>query len=250
MVEVYSPPADLFPPPSGFPEARVRIFVGNGHAAQDLTALEAAYVWGVLNVAYDLDDHPQAAPSLRLNPDPHRPPPQPRPGSGREPKRHPVQLAKVGLIDGTGNPAGIMALMAAVYMAEQLFCFPTNLEAACPALVNPAPRGNLLIHCWSGGSRSVTVASLYIWYKFGVQSNDPAINVAGNSDAANFLAVYDRVKCLRGHDPTPTTGPVTCQTGDVPSWLTPAPPTWGMQQGAMALVTAYSALFPTPVPRT
>jgi hypothetical protein len=250
MEVVYSPPADLFPPPGGFPQTQVSIYVGNGYAAGDLTALDAAYVRGVLNVAYDLDDQPHLQPTLPLNADPHRPPPQPRPGSGRELKRYPVQLAKVGLIDGTGNPAGIMALMAAVYTAEQLFCFPGEASAACPPLVNLAPRGNLLIHCWSGGSRSVTVAALYIWYKFGVQLNDPAINVAGRSDAENFLAVYNHVKAVRGDATGTPTGPVKCQTGDAPSWVTPPPPTYGMQQGAMELVSTYSALFPRPVVRT
>ncbi len=129
-----------------------------------------------------------ASPSLDLLPDPYRPSPPPQ--SRYNIQRYQQQFAKVGLIDGYGNIPNHMAVIAAVYMADQLMTFPYGGEAVCPPLRNVYTRGNLLIHCWSGGSRSVTVAALYIWYKFGVQLQDPSLK--------SFSEVYDTVKSLRG----------------------------------------------------
>jgi len=245
MTEVYSAPASSTFGGRPFPAGRVQIYVGDGFAAQDVATLEACLVRRVLNVAYDLDDRPQNDLMLQLNADPHRPSPQP--ASNDQPlARYAQQFAKVGLIDGTHNPAGIMALLSAVYVAEQLLWFPET-DVPCPPLVNPSPPGNLLIHCWNGGSRSVTVAALFLWYKFGVQLGDPSIRVAGRSDEENFDALYNCVKAKRGG--VTGTHPDGCEASGEPAWFTPTPPTLGMQKGAHDLVRTYSEVFPLPVAR-
>ena len=241
MTSVYTAPASLFHLPPYVQLEQAQIFVGSYLAAQRFDDLRANYVTGVLNVAYDVDDIPEGVDGVKVHaPDPNRPSP-PRP-AGFQPAvlYHQQQFAKVGLIDGTGNPSGIMGLAAAVYMAEQLFCFP-SADGACPPLVHGYPRGNLLIHCWSGGSRSVTVAALYVWYKFGVQLGDRAVKDPDLPDLVSFSALYDRVKGLRGND-------TTSGAGATPS-MTPRPPTYGMQEAALQLVGTYRSLFPVPALR-
>ena len=272
MTEVFKCPVHrVHPPPQDVHDGYVRIYVGDGFAAQDVSQLDDYLVRGVLNVAYDLDDRPRTdlvtnvallppvpgtAPAAGvpvetvamrpMRPDPDRPAPVPDPDS--QPLAHyRQQFAKVGLIDGTANPAGMMGLLAAVYMAEQLFAFP-DAGVPCPPLVNRFDRGNLLIHCWSGLSRSVTVAALYIWYRFGVQMNDPEIRKPGRSDQESFAALYDGVKAARGNDTRPAES-ICCLEGAAPPWLTPAPPTFGMQAAARQLIDTYASLFPLE-PRT
>ncbi len=244
MTSVYSVPSKLFPPPPNFPNKQVEIFVGDGFSAAIVDQLEQFNVEGILNVAYDLDDQPsddEHSQGLAL--DPNRPAPDTAQGLDGEIKlqRYKQQFAKVGLIDGYGNIANQMSIISAVYMAEQLFTFPPGLfppnDSVCPKLVNDYSRGNLLIHCWSGRSRSVTVAALYIWYKFAVQLQDPHLSSFGD--------VYNRVKAARGD----SLNPVEEQPGAqcVPSnstRITETPPTCGMQAAAWNIVETYKTLFP------
>lgn len=242
MTSVYAPPSSIFPPPTGFPpDTAVEIFVGDGNSALLVDQLEKYYVWGVLNVAYDLDDQPAADEyNFKLLPDPHRPPPASPQGSGLPPlERYKQQFAKVGLIDGYGNIPNQMAVIAAVYMADQLFTFPTDGSDVyvCPPLINQYQRGNLLIHCWSGRSRSVTVAALYIWYKFGIELKDPKLT--------SFSQVYDMVKTGRDDSTNPITGQPGAQCVPLDSTnLTETPPTCGMQEAALTIVKTYATLFP------
>ncbi len=202
-----------------------QIYVGDENSAILGDQLEKLGVAGVLNVAYDLDDKPTFSEP--------QPPPKWRFSTQ-------VQYAKVGLIDGTHNPTGIMGLAAAVYMADQLWCFPKK-DVPCPPLLNVYPTdGNLLIHCYSGKSRSVTVAALFIWYKWGATGMDPNLT--------SFQATYAMVKEARGDSTqpwTPAYGPC-----DPPSKgrsdYTETPPTVGMQETALELSQTYSQLFPIP----
>lgn len=235
MNAVYSPPAGLFPPPANFPDPQVTIFVGDGYSAAKAPQLEQFNILGVLNVAYDLDDQPLDDEYPQgLAPDPFRPAPVPVSAAAAPLQRYRQQFAKVGLIDGYGNLAQNMSILAAVYMADQLFTFPPGKP--CPALVNQYERGNLLIHCWSGRSRSVTVAALYIWYKFGVQLGDPKLT--------SFAQVYDQVKTARGDSTSPVSPGAACVPKD-PTGLTETPPTCGMQQAALEITSTYKALFPS-----
>lgn len=232
---VYTAPPDKFPPPLGFKADAVKIYVGDGFSAVNVPQLNAYELWGVLNVAYDLDDQPQGdAYSHPLLEDPHRPAPSEL-GQVQELSRYQQQFAKVGLIDGYGNIPNEMSVLAAVYMAEQLFTFDPDAPDVCPPLVNRYQRGNLLIHCWSGKSRSVTVAALYIWYKFGVQLNDTSLT--------SFADVYNMVKTKRGDTTEPIQAGHICTPVDTDG-MTEPPPTCGMQTAALHIVDKYATLFP------
>lgn len=234
MTSVYTVPA-------GYPDTGRQIFVGSGLAAQCGKQLKACDIYGVLNVAYDVDDQPVfGAGNPQLLADPNRPGPEAdtNENCGSISRySHCVQYAKFGLIDGTKNPAGIMALAGAVYMAEQLWSFPSQ-NTPCPPLVNVYPTdGNLLIHCWSGGSRSVTVAALFAWYKWECQQE--------GANLASFLTLYNSIKQLRGDSLAPwSSGPCTPSA----SGVTQSPPTVGMQDDAIALVSRFQKLFPIPAP--
>lgn len=239
MTSVYIPSAGIFPPPKAFPESKVQIFVGDGFAAEDVDKLTQSHIRGVLNVAYDLDDQPPGDEyKQELLADPNRPSPNvPQEAKLAKLQRYKQQFAKVGLIDGYGNITNHMAVIAAVYMAEQLFNFPPGGDNVCPPLVNDYERGNLLIHCWSGRSRSVTVAALYIWYKFGVELKDPKLS--------SFSQVYDEVKRRRGDslDPISDQSKMICNSSNS-TGFTETPPTCGMQEAAFTIVDTYATLFP------
>jgi hypothetical protein len=118
------------PPDEGVAAAQESrgVYVGSGWAANDGTQLINCGITGVLNTSYDCDDHPIFPnPPQELAEDPHRPGPEPEAVSDEYAPTYfsgQVQFAKVGLIDGTKNPTGMMGLAAAVYMADQLWCFP------------------------------------------------------------------------------------------------------------------------------
>ena len=241
MTSVYTVPSELFPPPADFHGEELQIFVGDGYAAADVEGLKSARIRGVLNVAYDLDDQPADDEHRQhLAPDPHRPAP-PEDASGTVLQRYEQQFAKVGLIDGYGNVENDLTVIAAVLMAEQLFTFADTGTTPDPPLVNKYKRGNLLIHCWSGRSRSVTVAALYIWFKFGVELGDQTL--------ISFADTYEQEKSLRG-DSTSLVGAGAADHPDVSSNMTGPPPTYGMQAAASGIVDSYSAIFPTLKPAT
>lgn len=251
---VYTTPSSILQPSAGFPDPQVSIYVGGMQSPTQFIQLQECKCIGkILNVAYDVDDQPQNDP-YNNTPIPNNP--------NSDPSHYNQLFAKVGLIDGYGNIPNQMAVIAAVYMAEQLLTFPTGAireggEQVCPSLANPYPpasvepdqQRNLLIHCHDGGSRSVTVAALYIWYKFGVQLKDPSLK--------SFSDVYNMVKNLRGKSTNPITDQNISNYQGGPSLplsdqglplnitnLTEPPPTFGMQKAAFAIVDTYATLFP------
>jgi len=125
------------------------------------------------------------------------------------------QLTKVGLVDGNEND--IETLLAAVYEADQLLNFPSPEVQKADGMVNFYAQGNLVIHCHDGGSRSVTVAALYLYYKFFIQTE------------TTFQEVYKSIICLRwnrtmNHHPTQ-----------------------GICENAYQVLNTYEALFPKPI---
>ncbi|MFY9223514.1 MAG: hypothetical protein WAQ98_12645 [Blastocatellia bacterium] len=158
------------------------IYVGDDKSPENITSEDN--ISGVLNVAYEINDKttpPHGVPKF--------------------------QYAKVGMIDGL-NPNTRDVLLAAVLMVEQLAAFPPDQHGF--------PRGaNLLIHCEAGHSRSVTVAALYIWYKY-------CSGGKHHKHFPDFTHVYNMVEQARGDHK----------------------PSQGMQDGAMALVKSFSQLFP------
>ena len=122
------------------------IWVGNQVAAADLSALAAANITGVLNVAWDLDiEYPSSEYIGDVSTD-------------NEHLR--LEYNKVGLVDGEGNT--LFQLAAAVFQLRQLVSKRT-LEAK-DADTFPNPPSAVLLHCHSGMSRSVTVMALYLHF--------------------------------------------------------------------------------------
>jgi hypothetical protein len=180
------------------------IYVGEGYNL-NRTHLENGSIAGVLNVAYDLNDPKSLQGNSIIK-------------NGI--KCFPTQLDKVGLIDGPGNE--ITTLVAALYTADQLLEFPSLKEQqTIPKMVNFYQQGNLLIHCYDGGSRSVTVTALYIYYKFSPENNGVPLT---------FEDIYSQLICYR--------------------WTAGAPnghPTEGICDAAYKVLDTYSELFPEPI---
>lgn len=123
-----------------------RIYVGDQHAAGNLYELQTYNISAILNVAWDLD--------IRY-------PFENYTGSIEDDNEHlNMQYNKVGLVDGTGNQPA--TLVSAMLMLSQLLT-PRELEEKDKGTY-PQPVQNVLVHCHSGHSRSVTVAALYLYY--------------------------------------------------------------------------------------
>jgi len=123
------------------------LYVGDQYAAGDIDDLIKLYnISAILNVAWDLD--------IRY-------PEQEYIGEIADDNEHTIiQYAKVGLVDASGN--SLSTLAAAVLTLDQFF----QPRALLQKDVNTYPPvKNVLVHCHSGQSRSVTVASLYIYFK-------------------------------------------------------------------------------------
>ena len=181
------------------------IYIGAGYALTN-SIIEGAGIAGVLNVAYDLDDDTKTLQGSSI--------------TKNGITYLPMQFDKVGLIDGPGNE--MMTLVAALYTADQLLDFPSLKEQQkIPKMVNFFQQGNLLIHCYDGGSRSVTVTALYIYYKFSPESNGVKLT---------FEDIYSQLICYR--------------------WTAGAPnghPTEGICDAAYKVLDTFSELFPEPI---
>lgn len=124
------------------------LYIGNSFAAANFTLLQQYNISALLNVAWDLDlEYP---PRDFNNPKPYYP----------DNTELILQYHKAGLVDGTGNTNFSMA--AALYLLKQLFT-PRALEPKDQTTF-PNPVRNVLLHCHSGLSRSITVGSLYLFY--------------------------------------------------------------------------------------
>lgn len=124
------------------------LYVGDQYAAGALDRLIVDYnISFVLNVAWDLDlDY---APQFYIG------------DVEDNNERLVLQYSKVGLVDGTGNTGS--SLMAAVFMLDQ---FVTYRELESKDKGTFPQSGNILVHCHSGKSRSVTVSSLFLSKKY------------------------------------------------------------------------------------
>jgi len=139
------------------------IFVGDHDSASDIPSLVTNNITAVLNVAWDLD-------ILYTDKD-YR-------GDVYDNNGHlRIQYSKVGLVDGTGNRLSTLA--SAVFVLAQFRTARVLLKKDADAF-DPSSVSNVLVHCHSGQSRSVTTVSLYIFYKHREQF--PAY-----SDALDFV---------------------------------------------------------------
>ncbi|AXG71653.1 hypothetical protein KORDIASMS9_03910 [Kordia sp. SMS9] len=125
------------------------------------------------------------------------------------------QLRKVGLANNNENE--INTLVAAVLEAEQLLNFPSPTQQKADGKTDFYAQGNLVIHCDDGGSRAVTVAALYLYYKYYVQTDVP------------FVDVYKNMIALRWNHSVNNH------------------PTQGICENAYEVLSTYAALFPEPI---
>lgn len=125
------------------------------------------------------------------------------------------QLSKVGLMDSNENE--MMTLVAAIQEADQLLNFPSPTQQKESGAENFYAQGNLVIHCQDGGSRSVTIAALYLYYKFYINTDIP------------FEAIYKSIIALRWN------------------FSVNNHPTRGICENAYQVLNTFEALFPEPI---
>ncbi|MFK7750555.1 MAG: hypothetical protein AB8B65_19340 [Kordia sp.] len=212
MTPIFQIPAAAVP--SGLKEQY--IYVGIGYGLQQ-NLISPNNIAGVLNVAYDVNDpadlqnaYNPTDPSIKKILD-----------FELAVWCFPSLLSKVGLVDGNEN--NMMTLVSAIYMADQLLNFPSLTEQMEETTTNPGDpmtnfyqQGNLLIHCHDGGSRSVTITALYIYYKFFVGK-------------CTFQEVYQEVICCRYEEASNHV------------------PTQGICENAYEVLNTFKELFPEPV---
>ncbi len=126
-------------PPHG-----AKIYIGDTDAARDVALLRQHGIATVINCAVNLDinyvgepAHPATETMLAA-------------GTG------PVRIYKLGLIDGPGNPATM--LLAGYYMMSGAMRQEFPDKPSYPR----RERGNILVHCRGGRSRSVALVALYL----------------------------------------------------------------------------------------
>ncbi len=124
------------------------MFIGGTAAARDIDLLRHHGISTVVNCAVNLDVNYVAAPvEGEADPDSKS---QSRAGTG------PFRVFKLGLVDGGGNPHGMM--LAAYYMLHGALHQTLPEKQSYPR----RERGNVLVHCRGGRSRSVALVALYL----------------------------------------------------------------------------------------
>jgi len=145
-----SPQAPVHPRPSisliaeGFPPHGASLYIGDTEGARDLGLLRRLGISTVVNCAVNLDinyvtepDYPATATLCAAGP-----------GA--------IRYHKLGLVDGAGNPE--LMLLAGYYLLSGAIHQEFPERASYPR----RDRGNILVHCRGGRSRSVAVVALFL----------------------------------------------------------------------------------------
>jgi len=123
---------------------RVSLFISGTEGARDIAKLKELGITTVVNCALNLDIN--YADTLTHEAE-----------LGKAAAGYgPIKAYKVGLIDGPGNPSDM--LLGAYFILESALDQTLPVRASYP---NRA-RGNVLVHCRAGRSRSVALAALYL----------------------------------------------------------------------------------------
>ena len=122
----------------------VSMFISGTEGARDVAALKNLGITTVVNCALNLDINYADAVSHAGEPG------KAAAGSG------PMKTFKVGLIDGPGNP--IDMLLGAYFILEGALDQTMPERASYPN----RERGNVLVHCRGGRSRSVALCALFL----------------------------------------------------------------------------------------
>jgi myo-inositol-1(or 4)-monophosphatase len=129
---------------SNLPGWGVDLYIGGSDAAADMALLERHNIKAVLNCAVNLDidlvKHPKAGVGTHLA----------RHGSGH------LRYYKIGLIDGAGNPDVMM--LAGYHLLRSILDQELPDKPSYPL----RDKGNVLINCRGGRSRSVSLVSLFL----------------------------------------------------------------------------------------
>jgi hypothetical protein len=125
------------------PPFEVKLFVGDANAASDRALLEGNDIAIVVNCAVNLDIDYTAGVGASDIASPHGP----------------VRNYKLGLIDDAGNPDTM--LLAGYYLLDGALHQQLPDRHTYPH----RRRGNVLLHCRGGRSRSVILAALYLHIK-------------------------------------------------------------------------------------
>lgn len=143
MTTVYDRPAVSLIAEEVGPDG-VALFVGGVEGARDVALLEEKGITTAVNCAVNLDINYVAAPDLPASPG------KSAAGTG------PVRSYKIGLIDGIGNPATM--LLAGFYILDGALKQTMPDKQSYPQ----KRRGNILVFCRAGRSRSVALVALYL----------------------------------------------------------------------------------------
>ena len=122
----------------------VSLFIGGSEGARDLVLLEKNGITTVINCAVNLDINYVDVPNLPASAG------KCAAGSGS------VRSYKIGLIDGAGNPKKM--LLAGYYILDGAMNQTMPDKPSYPY----KERGNVLVHCRGGRSRSVALVALYL----------------------------------------------------------------------------------------
>ena len=123
---------------------RVTLFIGGTEGARDLALLEEKGITTVVNCAVNLDINYVRTPAFPEAPG------KSAAGSGA------VRTYKIGLIDDAGNPATM--LLAGYYILDGALRQTMPDRQSYPHRT----RGNVLVFCRGGRSRSVALTALYL----------------------------------------------------------------------------------------
>lgn len=129
---------------TGLGEDGVALFISGSDGARDLDLLADNGITTVINCAVNLDFNYVREPALPEEP-------------GKVAAGHGVIRAyKIGLIDGDGNPERMM--LAGYYILDGALKQVLPEKESYPN----RRRGNVLVHCRGGRSRSVALTALYL----------------------------------------------------------------------------------------
>jgi hypothetical protein len=122
----------------------VDVFISGSDGASDLELLRANGITTVVNCAVNLDINLVTEPAVEAS--------ETRFGHGAGA----IRYYKIGLIDGPGNPETMM--LAGYYLLQGAFAQILPEKESYPR----RERGNVLVNCRGGRSRSVTLVALFL----------------------------------------------------------------------------------------
>lgn len=123
---------------------QVSLFISGTEGARDLDLLAQHGVTTVVNCAVNLDFNYVTEPKFEAD------------GNKCAAGSAPVRTYKIGLVDGPGNPEKMM--LGGYYILESALTQTLPDKASYPVRA----RGNILVHCRGGRSRSVALVALFL----------------------------------------------------------------------------------------